>query len=110
MGLYYIGVMDENETNSKSVLKEVGQKRHKNPVCIIRWMDAAYSYEEKLPDSVPDEQLTAGFIVETTDDYTNIATNVRYNPGTTELQRVDGLVIPEKTIIEFRRIGNLNDE
>jgi hypothetical protein len=91
-------------------MKEVGKKRYKNPVCIIRWMDAAYSYEEKLPDSIPEEQLTAGFIVEATDDYTNIATNVDYNPVTTKLQHVDGLVIPEKTIIEFRRIGNLNDE
>ena len=107
---YYYWVMDGNEMNQKSIPQETGQKRYKNPVCIIRWMDAAYSYEEKLPDAIPEEQLTAGFIVEATDDYTNIATNVGYNPGTTELHRVDGIVIPEKTIIEFRRIGNLNDD
>ena len=84
------------------------RKRYKNPVCIIRWMDAAYTYEKKLPKSVPEEQLTAGFIVEATDDYTNIAMNVRYNPKTTKLHRVDGLVIPKGTVIEFRVIGNLN--
>lgn len=71
-------------------------------------MDAAYSYEKKLPRSTPNEQLTAGFIVEATDDYTNIATNVHYDPGTKKIQRVDGFVIPKKAVIEFRRIGNLH--
>jgi hypothetical protein len=81
----------------------------KNPICSILWQDAAYSFENKLPKELPRPRLTTGFIIEANDDYTFIATNVGYNKETGELSPVDGFVIPEKAIIEFKKIGNYNE-
>ena len=82
----------------------------KNPVCVIYWRDAAYFSGEKAPENNPPVQLTAGFIVEATDDYTNISTNVNYNLKTGELNPVDGFVLPNKTTLNFKKMGNLNED
>jgi hypothetical protein len=79
-----------------------------NPVCVLLWQDAAYSYEKEIPKQFPAPQLTAGFIVVSTDKYTNIATNVNYNQKSNNFYPADGFVIPEKIIIEFKKIGKLN--
>lgn len=89
----------------------MNKKKRKNlPVCALWWWDAAYSYEENLPDELPLPQLTTGFIVVATDDYTNIATNVRYDQKDGAIWPIDGLVVPEKATIEFKKIGLLHDE
>lgn len=81
----------------------------KNPVCTILWRDAAYTFEDKASSDLPLPQLTMGFILETNKIYTFIATNVHYDKDTGNMTPVDGLIIPEKAIIEFKRIGNYNE-
>lgn len=80
-----------------------------NPVCTILWRDAAYTFEKDLPEVLPSPRLTTGFIIETNDEYTFIATNVSYDAQTGEITPVDGFVIPEKAILEFKKIGNYHD-
>jgi hypothetical protein len=79
------------------------------PICTILWQDAAYSDETTLPKELPSPQLTAGFIIEANDEFVFIATNVDYYAETREVSPVDGFIIPKKTIIEFKKIGNYND-
>ncbi|MEK9177932.1 MAG: hypothetical protein AAB777_02305 [Patescibacteria group bacterium] len=81
----------------------------KNPVCTILWRDAAYTFEPEIPKELPKPRLTTGFIIKTNDEYTFIATNVSYDKKTGEMSPVDGFVIPEKAIIEFKKIGNYNE-
>lgn len=85
-------------------------KNLKNPVCAILWRDAAYSFEEKLPGELPLPQLTLGFIIETNDEFTHIATNVAYDTKTHSMKARDGILIPEKAIINFRKIGDYNEQ
>lgn len=82
----------------------------KNPVCAILWRDAAYTFEPEMPDALPLPQLTAGFIIQTNDKYTFIATNVAYDKKTHTLSAVDGFIIPEKAILEFKRMGDYNEQ
>jgi len=80
----------------------------KNPICTILWRDAAYTFNKKLPRKLPGPRLTPGFIIKSTKDYTFIATNVAYDGKNAALYPVDGFIIPEKVILEFRKIGNYN--
>lgn len=82
-------------------------EKKKNPICTVLWYDAAYAYK-KLPKSVPLPQLTTGFIVQATDDFINIATNVNYNEKTKNVYPIDGFIIPDKTIVKFKKIKNFN--
>lgn len=81
----------------------------KNPVCTILWQDAAYTFEKNLPKDIPKPKLTTGFIIETNKDFTFVATNVSYDKVSGEINPVDGFVIPEKSIVEFKKIGNYNE-
>jgi len=85
------------------------KNKFKNPVCIIIWRDAFYAFTKRFPKELPPLQLTAGFIIDSNDKFTNIAMNVHYNQKTGGIQTVDGFLIPKGAKIEFRRIGNLND-
>lgn len=80
----------------------------KNPVCAILWMDATYTTEKELPKELPQAQLTVGFIVSTNKKFTNIAMNVDYDPTTRHLWPVDGLIIPRKAEIKFKKLTYLN--
>jgi len=82
----------------------------KNPVCAILWSDAAYSFEEKLPTELPLPQLTLGFIIDINETFTHIATDVAYDTSTHTLQSRDGILIPKKAIINFRKIGDYNEQ
>lgn len=82
----------------------------KNPVCAILWRDAAYSFEAGLPKELPSPQLTLGFIIDTNEHFTHIATNVAYDTSTNTMQVRDGMLIPEKAIISFRKIGDYNEK
>lgn len=75
---------------------------NKNPICTILWQDAAYTFEEKMPIEPPLPQLTAGFIIKSDDEKTFIATNVKYDSKSRSLKPIDGLIIPEKSIIKFQ--------
>lgn len=80
-----------------------------NPVCTILWRDAAYTFEKEIPKEIPLPRLTAGWLLKTNKEFTFIATNVGYNEKDHTLEAVDGFVIPEKVILEFRKIGNYNE-
>lgn len=82
----------------------------KNPVCVIFWWDAAYTHNREFPAEPQKLQVTTGFIISATDDYTNIATNVYYDRNTGQLKPIDGFVIPQAAIIEFKKIGYLENE
>jgi hypothetical protein len=81
------------------------KRKKRNPVCAIWWRDAAYSYDEQMPAEIPPVQVTTGFVVHATGDFTNIAVNVNYNLKKNTLWQVDGFIIPEKAIIKFKKIG-----
>ncbi len=76
----------------------------RNPVCAILWRDATYSFIDEVPQELPSPQLTCGFIIKATNDYAFIATNVSYDPKTKTIHPIDGMIIPEKAIISFRKI------
>lgn len=78
----------------------------KNPVCTLLWLDAAYTFDKESPNHIPQPRLTTGFIVETNSEYTFIATNVSYDKESHTIVPIDGFVIPEKSILEFKKIGN----
>lgn len=80
------------------------KKKEKNPICAIWWRDAAYSYEKELPKEAPPVQVTTGFVVVATDEFTNISFNANYNLKENTLWPVDGFVIPERAIIKFKKI------
>ena len=86
----------------------LNKKVRKNPVCAIYWQDAAFAYTKEMPPTNQPTQLTIGFIISTNRSFTNIATNVNYNLKTGELWPVDGFVIPNKAIIKFKKLRNLN--
>jgi hypothetical protein len=86
------------------------ESKKRNPVCVIYWWDAAYSHNKNVPKEAPQLQVTTGFIIFSSDDYANIATNVNYDRETKTLHPVDGFVIPQKAIVEFRKIGYLENE
>ncbi len=75
-----------------------------NPVCTILWQDAAYTDDLGTLDVIPSPTLTCGFIIETNDEYTNIASSVSYDNKTKKIVALDGFIIPEKAILEFRKI------
>lgn len=79
--------------------------KKRNPVCVIYWRDAAYSYQKNLPSKNPPLQVTSGFVVVSTNTFTNIAVNVNYNQKDDTLWPVDGFIIPEKAIVKFKKIG-----
>ena len=94
-----------------SFSREKTKKKSKNPpVCVLWWQDAYYSYEKELPNESPPIELTAGFIFVATDDYVNIATNVRYDKKDGTIWPIDGFVIPEKATLEFKKIGLLHEK
>jgi hypothetical protein len=84
------------------------KKNKKNPVCAIWWNDASYVFQKEKPDK-PLPILTVGFIIETNDEFTNIATDVEYNEETQEVIPSRGVLIPEKSIIKFKKINYLNE-
>ena len=71
-------------------------------------MDAAYATTKELPDELPLPQLTTGFIIESNEKFTNIATNVKYDPKTGKLWPVDGFIIPKKAKIKFIKLADTN--
>lgn len=86
------------------------KKFKKNPVCALLWADAAYSFEESLPKKPPLPQLTLGFIVEANDVFTHIVTTAGYDTSVHSLKKKDGILIPSRTIINFRKIGYYNEQ
>lgn len=86
-------------------------KIFKNPICAILWQDAAYTFRKKFPLKMPSPRLTVGFVVSTNKYFTHIATNIGYDVAKETICPIDGFLIPEKTIIKFKKIGYFkNDE
>lgn len=83
-------------------------KNLKNPICAILWQDAAYSFDKKTPKETPLPKLTVGFVVESNENFTNIATNIDYNTENDKIIPKDGFLIPNKVIIKFQKIGYFN--
>ena len=85
-------------------------KTFKNPVCAILWQDASYTFEKTMPLKTPLPRLVLGFVVSANKDFTHIATNVEYNKDKDSIYPIDGFLIPEKTIIKFKKIGYFNGD
>lgn len=58
-----------------------------------------------MPLQLPPLQVTSGFVVVSTNTFTNIAVNVNYDQKDDSLWPVDGFIIPEKAIVKFKKIG-----
>jgi hypothetical protein len=84
------------------------KKENKNPVCAIWWNDAAYAFQKEKP-AKPLPILTVGFIIETNDEFTNIATDVKHDEENQQIIPSRGVLIPEKSIIKFKKINYLNE-
>ena len=80
-------------------------KTLKNPICAVLWQDASYTFEKIMPLKTPLPRLTVGFIVSTNKYFTHIATNIEYDEMKEIIYPIDGFLIPEKTIIKFKKIG-----
>jgi len=78
---------------------------NKHTIYSILWRDAAYLYKKELPPVLPFPQLTIGFIVDETDKFINIATNVDYDESTGDYVADDGYLIPKKTIVKINKVG-----
>lgn len=90
-------------------LRRTKKSAKKNPVCVIFWRDAVNTERKVLPKEKPPLQATTGFIIKATNEYINIATNVRFDSTTKKMWPIDGFVIPKKTVVKFKKIGFLND-
>lgn len=76
----------------------------KRTVTRITWQDASYSFEDILPDSLPLPQVIFGVLISKSPEATFIATNVRFDATADGISVVDGMVIPNKTIISLKNI------
>ncbi len=83
--------------------------KSKIKICAILWQDAACYYCKEIPKTTPPKQLTTGFIIETNDEFANIATNVNYNPKTKKLSPIDGFIIPKGAVSKVKVIDFLDD-
>jgi len=83
-------------------MKKSITKKKLNPICAILWQDAAYSTRGKKPTELPLLTLTAGFIISTNKKFTNICTSASYENG--KLIPKDGFLVPNKAIVDFRKI------
>jgi hypothetical protein len=81
----------------------------KNPICTILWRDASYTFEPAVPKNLPAPTLTGGFIVFTDDQFTNICCSAEYDEKSGKITPKDGFLIPEKTILDFKKVGDLHD-
>lgn len=91
------------------IILDMKKTKYKNPVCVVIWQDAAFSYEKNIPKGLPLPQLTTGFVIKENKNFLNIATNVGFNKRTNLLELKDGFLIPRKTILKFKKIGYLNE-
>ncbi len=84
---------------------------YKNPICTILWRDAAYTDDiQALENETPKINLTCGFIIETNEQWTNIACSVHYDKEKKSMVPTNGFIIPENAIIEFKKIDFYDKE
>ncbi len=83
------------------------KKVYKNPICIIWWNDATFSKQVEIPDTFPLIHITTGFIIESNDKFTHIASNVSFDAKTGKIIPIDGIFIPEGMILAFQKAKNL---
>lgn len=76
-------------------------------VYAVYWQDAAYSFQKSLPKKNPNLEITTGLVISQNKKLINIATNVNYNPKEGTFIAKDGFLIPRKTILKIKKIGNL---
>ncbi|HET8574946.1 MAG TPA: hypothetical protein VFM02_02110 [Candidatus Paceibacterota bacterium] len=68
---------------------------------IIFWRDAGFSYKKTLPKDRPGLQVTFGVVVNETEDFVNLATNLDYDEtGEKSSEVVDGFLIPKNVIVK----------
>lgn len=70
----------------------------------ITWQDASYSFENELPAQLPLPQVTFGVVISKDAEATFIATNVRFDSTVDGISVVDGMVIPNRTVISVKDI------
>lgn len=78
-------------------------------ISMIKWQDAAFSFEESTPSTLPEPKITFGVILREADDHIFIATNLYQNQKTKEFEPVDGMLIPRGVIHEIKHISKFYD-
>lgn len=76
-------------------------------IAIIYWQDAAFSFRHKLPSFLPDISITFGIINSQTKEFINVGMNCTYNKKKNHLKIIDGMFIPQKTIIAINFVDYL---
>jgi hypothetical protein len=74
-----------------------------NQLYEVAWQDAAYSYDDELPEYLPGIQKTTGYITEETEGYINIA--VSFKSDSKRSAPSDGFVIPRGAILSIKKIN-----
>lgn len=78
-------------------------------ISMVRWQDAAFSFEESIPSTLPEPKTTFGVILREADDHIFIATNLYENKETNKLIPVDGMLIPRGVIREIKYVSKFNE-
>ncbi len=81
-------------------------KKEKCKVSAVYWQDAAYSFEESLPNELPPIEITTGIIISKNKRFINITTNFDWHTKN-KLRPHDGFLIPQKTILKIKKVGYL---
>lgn len=70
------------------------------PLCVIEWEDAAYTYEDSIPDTGPGMNRTVGYVVEKNDEHVLIV----FNFGDDDSVHKDGFAIPMKAVTSMHEL------
>lgn len=81
----------------------------KRQISMVKWQDAAFSFDEFLPSSAPEPKITFGVILREKSDHIFIATNLYQDQKTKAIVPVDGMLIPRGVICEIRHISEIHD-
>lgn len=77
--------------------------RKKIKISIIHWQDAAFSFDKKLPKTLPEPSITFGIIISQSEKIVNIGMNCTYSKNG-KLKVTDGILIPRKAIVKIEHL------
>lgn len=82
-------------------------KKNRNPVCLVYWRDASYTFNKKIPENIPTENITCGFIISSSEEFINVSSNVSYDSKMDKIVPNDGFIIPKSAVTLFKKVGYL---
>ena len=77
---------------------------NENQILAVTWFDAAYTFEDRIPEDLPSPRVTFGVRIREDHLALFIATNIATGTGT--FSPVDGFIIPQNAIISQQITGS----